>query len=128
MNNLTFKNFVSLKEFFLSEEKAAPHILMALEKIISSQSISNMVEVILLSQLIQLFKFSDGTDIRNLTEFPAPTSSLIHSIKALPNEDAVGLAKFFKKELDKGYSISSCWANPSAEHHQWVNWILQSQK
>ena len=128
MNNLTFKNYLTHSEAMLSEEHAAPHISLTVQQVIDGNGVSNMVQIIILCQLIQLFKYGSGGEVRSIREFPTPDGALINSVKSLPNEDQVELAKFFKKELDKGYAITSSWANPSADHKQWVNWVVQSQK
>lgn len=116
----SFKQFNSL-----FEHSAAPHIIMTLQQVISSGKITNTVQSVIMSQLLNGLKHNDTSVVRNISEFSAASSS---DLKLLHADVQVSVAQELLTIIQSGYYISTSCADPSTSSANWVNRVLQHQK
>lgn len=106
----------------LTEGLVPIHYFMILREVMKAGKITNTVQTVLMSYLIQHFKYDTVQNIRNLNEHP-PMGDLVNFVRNLPAEDQVELAQWLFDNL-KIDENPTCYIDPHMELSEWVRWVL----
>jgi hypothetical protein len=103
MEVLTFKNIVRINEM-----KSSPQITMPLKEVIANGKVTNMVQIVIMSQLMNALKHFRGSEAtRYIYEVAQESSSasLIDSLKKMPGSDQVHLARELLDQISGDYDL-----------------------
>lgn len=103
MEVLTFKNIVRIDEM-----KSSPQITMPLKEVIAAGKVTNMVQIVIMSQLMCALKHIQGSEAtRYIYEVAQQASSatLIDSLKKMSGTDQVHLARELLDHISGDYDL-----------------------
>lgn len=127
----------------LSESSTPIHITMVLKEVIDAGKITNMAQTLVLSQIVQLFKFAPVDANNQYVQMQQPNASLkpryvyenptskqlIDDIKGLAPEDAVKLSAWCLVQLGKVEAAEDLeqYRDPQMALSQWIAYVCKAQ-
>lgn len=109
----------------LNESVTPIHILMILKEICAAEKCTNTIHTILLSQLIERFKYGSKVSIRYLSEFPS-NKEILDTVRELKCKEQCQLAQFFLQQLMID-EWSEQFVNPKNSLIEWINFVIKKQ-